>query len=359
MTRLARLRGLLEEQSLPAVLITDMTDVAWLSGFRGSSGALLIGPAEQALVTDFRYFTQAAEQAPEWELVKMEPGERLLLKAGKTALDRGVKRLGFQADQLTYDAWEKLGEALEDAEVLAPTRGLVAGLREVKDPGEIELIRRAARLGDEVMQRGIAALREGLTERELKAELDYYMVSRGADEPAFHMIVASGPHSALPHSPITDRAFARGDMVTFDLGCRVAGYCSDLTRTVALGTPSEELQHVYRVVYEAQIASLAAIRPGVVGKDVDEVARAIIREAGFEEHFGHGLGHGVGLQIHEEPRLAVSGEKELVTGNVVTVEPGVYLPERGGVRIEDLVVVTEDGCELLSAAPKSAEVTVL
>lgn len=359
MTRLERLRTALDAKRLDGLLVTDRVDMRYLSGFAGSSGALLVTASEQLLITDFRYFTQAAEQAADWELVKMPSGQSLIVTAAKTIAERTQGRIGFQADQITFGEWEKLGVELGGFERLASTKGIVSELRWIKEPAEVAAIRAAAALADDVMRRGWAAVREGLTERELKAELDYYMVSRGADGPSFEMIIASGPNSALPHAPISDRAFTRGDLITFDLGCVVDGYCSDLTRTVALGPPTAEQQAIYRIVYEAQLAALAAIRPGAVGKDVDEVARAIIREAGHDEHYGHGLGHGVGLAIHEGPRLSPNAEMALATGHVVTVEPGIYIPEWGGVRIEDLVLVTEDGCEVLSAVEKPGELLVL
>ena len=359
MTRPDRLRQVLKERSLDALLITAEPDIFWASGFRSCDGVLLLTADEQLLVTDSRYFIQAANQAPEWELLKLERGVGMLPKAARMVKDLGLKRVGFQADCVTYAQWEKLTAELDRRDVLAPTQGLVSALREVKDEAEIAAMRQAAQLADETMQRGLMGVREGLTPRELKADLDFYMASRGAEGPSFPMIVCAGSESALPHAPLTDRPFQRGDLVTIDLGCVVDGYCSDLTRSAVIGPPTDKQQEVYQTVYRAQVTGLDAVGPGVTGREADAAARQVIDDAGYGEHFGHGLGHGVGIEIHENPRVASSGDQPLVPGNVVTVEPGIYLEGFGGVRIEDLVLVTDDGREVLSQVEKPAELMVL
>ncbi len=354
--RLARVRQTLAEQEVGALVITAPPDVHYLSGFRGSNGTLVIGADLALVITDFRYRTQVAEQAPGWTVVEQAPKATKFATVAEALKSHGLESLAFQAEHLTYAGYQSLQQALgwENGH-LKPASGLVASLREVKDEAELSCIRRAAAVADQTMARAYELARPGLTERQLKAELEHFMLDQGAEGPSFDMILAGGEHSALPHAPVTDRALQPGDLLTLDLGAVVDGYCSDLTRTVALVSCDAAKADIYRLVYRAQLAAIDAIRPGVLGHEVDEVARGIIRDAGHGDHFGHGLGHGVGIEIHEGPRLASSGDKPLQVGQVVTIEPGVYVPGLGGVRIEDLAVVTESGCELLSQVQKSPE----
>ncbi|MCC7491638.1 MAG: aminopeptidase P family protein [Fimbriimonadaceae bacterium] len=359
-TRLERVRAALKQKELDGLLVTGRSNYAWTSGFTGSSGALLVGAERQILISDFRYRSQVGEQAPAWEFVEQAPGKGLMDLAAEQLETTGWRKVGFESDQIGYSAWARLRATSGwNEHRLVSVSGLVEGLREVKDEAELAKLRRAAGIGDQVMARALELARPGLTERQLKAELEYYLLTLGATKPSFDMILAGGPHSALCHAPITDRPLAAGDLLTLDLGALYDGYCSDLTRTVAIGHCSPEQEAIYELVYAAQIASLAAIRPGVKGQDVDAVARDLITAAGHGDHFGHGLGHGVGLDIHEGPRLAVTAEQDLVAGQIVTVEPGVYVEGFGGVRIEDLVLVTADGCESLSQAPKPATLQVI
>lgn len=354
--RLARVREVLAAQEVGALIITSPPDVHYLSGFRGSNGTLVIGPDQAIVITDFRYRTQVAEQAPDFTPVEQAAKVTKFAAVSATMKAHGLTSAAFQADHLTYAGYQSLQQALGwENGALKPASGLVSSLREVKDEAELACIRRAADIADQVMERGCELARPGLTERQLKAELEHHLLELGAEGPSFDMILAGGEHSALPHAPVTDRPLQAGDLLTLDLGAIFEGYCSDLTRTVAIVECDDQRRDIYRLVYRAQVAALEAVRPGALGKEVDEVARAIIRDAGYGDQFGHGLGHGVGIEIHEEPRLASSGEKPLQVGHVVTIEPGVYLPGLGGVRIEDLAVVTESGCELLSKVAKSPE----
>ncbi len=345
-----RLGRLIAEAELDVLLVEGAANLRYLAGYTGSNGLLLAhADGGGRFYTDFRYASQVAEEvdgAFECEIVTGE-----LLDAAARSLDRG--RVGFDDTRTSVSRRAKLGElAPADVELVAAP-GLVERMRAVKDEREIELIAGAATLIDELLGWLFAAGLSGRTERELAITLEYEMRLRGASAPSFSSIVAGGAHGALPHAQPRDVAIERGTLVTFDIGALVDGYCSDCTRTVAVGEPSARAREVYDVVLRAQLAGLEAIAPGVSGRDADARARAVIEEAGYGEYFGHGLGHGVGLEIHEAPRLSrTSGDQELLAGNVVTVEPGVYLPGELGVRIEDLTVVRAGGAQLLSTFTK-------
>jgi len=348
--RVEALRKVLAEQELEGLVVTNRTNVAYLSGFRGSAGALIITADQQLVVTDFRYFTQVAQQAPDFELVKAEQGQhRETLIA--TLKDLNLARLGFEAQAVTVDEHNAWTEEIP-ANTLIPTTGLVEELRQIKEEAELTAIRAAVELADQAFAHILSYLRPGVTERDLAIETEYFLKRAGAEAAAFPPIVASGPNGALPHATVSERAIQPGDLVVFDLGAMKDGYCTDLTRTVCLGKADAMQQEVYALVYRAQVAALEAACPGRTGPEVDAVARNLIAEAGYEEAFGHGLGHGVGLEVHEAPRLSSTSEDTLKAGMVVTVEPGIYLPQWGGVRIEDLVLVTEEGREVLTQAAK-------
>jgi Xaa-Pro aminopeptidase len=355
-TRADRLAELVAERDLDALLVSAPADVRWLTAFTGTNGLAVVGAGgdgARRFVTDFRYVERAEAEVEGFERVR---GERDLFDSVSPALPaRRPLRLGFDDDHLSVRAHGKLAEALEGVELVA-AGGLVETLREVKDERELRLIRRAAQIADdalrETLERGLA----GRTERAVARQLEDEMRRRGA-EPSFPSIVAAGPHGALPHAEPREVEIPRDALVVVDWGAVVDGYCSDCTRTFATGSLGEEERSVYELVRGAQAAALAAVRPGPSGREVDAVAREAIEAAGHGERFGHGLGHGVGLEVHEGPRLARTGEAALRAGNVVTVEPGVYLPGRFGVRIEDLVEVTRDGAEAISSHPK--ELTVV
>jgi Xaa-Pro aminopeptidase len=355
--RAQRLAASLGERELNALLVSAPLDVRYLTGYTGSNGMALVGAGEggaRVLLTDFRYATQSAEQvgAP-WDCEIV--GRDLLDGVGRAlaGLGAGGGRLGFDPDHLTVARHARLTELLPDGWELAPGAGLVGALREVKDAGELARMRVAAELVDAVLQSVAGRGLTGRTEREVAVELEHEMRLLGAERPSFPSIVASGDHGALPHAEPRDETIPRGVLVTIDLGAQVDGYCSDCTRTFATGQLTGPAREIYDLVLRAQIAALEAIAPGLTGVEVDAVAREIIAAAGHGEHFGHGLGHGVGLDIHEGPRLARTADSQpLRVGNVVTVEPGIYLPGRLGVRIEDLVVVAEGGPDVLSRFPK-------
>jgi Xaa-Pro aminopeptidase len=348
-SRADRVAARLPEAGLDLLLVTSLVNVRYLTGFTGSNGMAVVGAKQRRFVTDFRYVEQAAEQVDGFD---REQGPQDFLRALESGWPEGDLRLGFEDGKMSVRQREKLRSILPERVSLVPAGDIVEAERAVKEPGELERIRAAARLVDEiydwVRERGVV----GRTEREVAVALEHEMRVRGASDPSFPSIVASGPRGALPHAARTDATIERGTLVTLDLGVVLDGYCSDCTRTWATGQVPAQLEEAYGLVQRAQAAALEAVGPGPSGREVDAVARDMIEQAGHGEHFGHGLGHGVGLEVHEAPRLARSAGDPLVAGNVVTVEPGVYLPGLGGVRIEDLVVVTEGGAEVLTRTTK-------
>jgi Xaa-Pro aminopeptidase len=357
-----RLRDRLVAADLDAVLVTDLINVRYLSGFTGSNAALLISASHvtPVLATDGRYRTQAAQQAPDAEIViERACGPHLVARAAAS----GVRRLGFESHVVTVDAHRRLLEAAgETALVAAP--GTVEALREVKDAGEVALLRLACEAADAALGDLIAGggLRPGRTEKEVRRDLEALMLDHGADGPSFETIVATGAHSAIPHHRPTDALLADGDFVKIDFGALVSGYHSDMTRTFVLGRAADWQRDLYDLVATAQRAGTDALAAGVTLKDVDAASREVIADAGYAENFGHGLGHGVGLQIHEAPGINSAAAGTLLAGSAVTVEPGVYLPDRGGVRIEDTLVVGPvtgtgtDTPDLLTRFPKELAV---
>ena len=349
--RAERLVELVGAREIDQLFVSDLTNVRYLTGFTGTNGACLVGAGELVFFTDFRYTERAErEVAPEWE--RPQPERELLPQI----VGRMTGKVGFEDAHLSVRQLARLESAAEVGEVeLIPAGDLVEQLRAVKEPEELERIAAAAELTDEVyrwvLDRGLV----GLTERDVARACEARLRELGA-EPSFPPIIAAGENGALPHAEPGEREIASGELVVWDMGALLEGYCSDCTRTFATGEISGADRDVYDLVVRAQRAGLDAIGAGRSGKEVDAVAREVISEAGHGDHFGHGLGHGVGLEIHEGPRLGLTSEDELAENNVVTVEPGVYLPGRFGVRIEDLVVVTENGPRNLSGLPKDFQV---
>ncbi|HEX5989347.1 MAG TPA: Xaa-Pro peptidase family protein [Solirubrobacterales bacterium] len=343
-----RLEALLAERELDRMLVTDLTNVRYLTGFTGTNGACVCGPGVRLFLTDFRYTERAAAEVEGWETVTIAAD---WLK-GIAELLEG--RVGFEDDHMSVRLLEKLKEKLAGGTEMVAAGGRVEQLRRVKDEGELAKIAEASKLADEVwawsLERGLA----GRSEREVARAAEARIRELGGD-PSFPAIVAAGPNGALPHAEPGEREIGRGELVVFDMGAQLDGYCSDGTRTFATGEPGPEARAVYEVVREAQAKSLQAIRAGVKGEDVDKVAREVIDAAGHGDRFGHGLGHGVGLEVHEAPRLSLRSDDVLAAGEVVTVEPGIYLPGQLGVRIEDLVVVADEGLRNLSTLPKELQ----
>jgi Xaa-Pro aminopeptidase len=356
LSRADRAAALAAEREVDALLVSHPVNLRYLTGFTGTNGLAVVGAGGDGVrrfITDFRYVERAGAEVSGFDVVR---GERDLLDSVEAALpERRPLRLGFDDAHLPVRAHRRLQEALDGVE-LAPAGGLVEQLRAVKDAGELDRIRAAAALADEALEALLGRGLAGRTEHAVALDLEDEMRHRGADlgaEPSFPSIVAAGANGALPHAQSRPVEIPGGTLVIVDWGARLDGYCSDCTRTFATGPLDDEAQAVYELVRRAQLTGLEVVRAGVTGRDADAAARAPIDEAGFGERFGHGLGHGVGLEVHEAPRLAkTGGDDALVAGNVVTVEPGVYLPGRFGVRIEDLVVVTEAGADVISSSTK-------
>ena len=348
--RAERLAVLLPAEEIDVVLVSDLVNVRYLTGYDGSNGIALIGPRTRAFATDFRYVEQAAAQVhPSFERTRASLD---LLEAVTDLLPAGEVRLGFDDVHMPVRQHARLRELLPARVELVPAGGLVERIRAVKDAEEVRRIRTAAQLADASFERTIRDGLIGRTEREVQVALEHDMRSRGSRRPSFDSIVAAGPHGALPHAQPRDVPIRAGELVVIDWGAELDGYCSDCTRTVAAGEPGEAAREIYELVLSAQLTGLKDVRAGRGGRDVDAAARGVIDAAGHGEHFGHGLGHGVGLEVHEAPRLSQRSEDTLAPGNIVTVEPGVYVPGRFGVRIEDLVLVTEDGSDVLNGLSK-------
>lgn len=347
-SRLTRARSLLSERGLDALLVHQAANRTYLTGFTGSAGIAVITDSEALLLVDFRYVEQAAAEAAEFEVIKAD--RQFIDTLTDVVRARGLRRIGFESESVTVKQHRDYADRLTPAEIL-PIEG-VDRLRWIKDTDELARIERAVAIADAAFAHVQPLLRSGAVERDIAVELEFFMRRNGAEKEAFESIVASGPRSALPHGRAADRALQSGDLVTLDFGAIYRGYVSDCTRTVVLGQASAKHQEIYGTVLAAQQAALAGIRPGMTGKAADAIARTIIAEAGYGDAFGHSLGHGVGLVVHEGPSLSPREEAELAPGMVVTVEPGIYLPGWGGVRIEDLAVITVDGCRSLTRTPK-------
>jgi len=352
--RLRDLRARLHQERLDAIITTCLPHVRYLSAFTGSNAVCVVTPEGALIVTDTRYKDQVREEA-EGFTVRIATGQ-LFDELPKSSVLNEARRIGFE-DALLPVAHHRRLTKLFPRKKFVGTDGIVQSLACVKDATEIALLRQAAAITDAVFGEILGLLRPGLTESDVAAELSYRQRKRGAEGDAFEPIVASGPHAALPHARASDRPLGKGELVVLDFGCRVGGYHSDLTRTVAIGKPSTELRMMYRTVQEAQARALDECRVPMRARELDAVARAHIRRAGLGKYFSHSLGHGLGLQIHEDPKLSAKSSSMLVAGNVVTIEPGVYVPGIGGVRIEDDVVLGTRGHEILTRSPK--ELTIL
>lgn len=358
--RIGRLRSQLAAQQLDGLLVSNLTNIRYLCGFTGSNATLLVSADRARFLTDGRYRAQSAQQVQGADIDIYYPSDQLATSLRQAAQDLGARRIGFESEHTTVSSLESMRGMLEGIELLAAA-GLVEKLRRTKEAEEIALIRTAAEIADEALAYITGKVRIGISESELALDLEMRMRTLGADGESadfgslqflHHPIVAAGSRSALPHARAGGATVQAGDYLLFDLGCNYKGYCSDMTRTFVIGQADDRHREIYELVAKSQQAGLSALANGTAAADVDGAARGLIEQAGHGSNFEHGLGHGVGLQIHEAPNLRATSTDVLQSGDVVTVEPGVYIAGWGGVRIEDLVQITPDGPDILSKSPK-------
>ena len=346
--KLVKLRQALIDNNIDALLITNEYNRRYMTGFTGTAGVAIVSKVDAVFITDFRYTEQAAEQVKDFRIVQHK-GTIFAEVANQVAL-MGVKTLGFEKDTLTYGMYE-----LYKSEVKAefvPFSGLIEKIRLIKTEQEINIIKAACEIADNAFTHILGFIEPGKTELEVSNELEFFMRKQGATSSSFDIIVASGVRSALPHGVATDKVIEKGDFVTLDFGALYNGYISDITRTIAVGQPSDKLVEMYNVVLESQLLALEKVGPGMTGIEADAVARDYLKSKGYGEAFGHSTGHGIGLEVHEGPGLSFRSEQVLEPGMTVTIEPGVYLPGIGGVRIEDDILITETGNEKLTHSTK-------
>lgn len=324
------------------VLLHDPSSMFYISGYTGE-GVVLVSKPVRAVITDFRYTEQAEAEAAGYSVLMTDKNLSQEAIINELIGKHELRALYYEADYLTVSAFEACKAKIPEVSWI-PLGGAVRGLREVKDEDELALIAKACEITGDAFERVLPLIREGVTEKEIALALDFDMMRHGASAPSFSTIVAAGAHGSLPHAVPGEYKIRRGDMITMDFGARYGGYCADMTRTVALGEPSAEMRRVYDIVYKAQHMAQDAVRAGMSCRDIDSIARDFIYASGYEGRFGHGLGHSLGVQIHEEPRFSVTTTATLRENQLMTVEPGVYLPGVGGVRIENTVIVKKDGC---------------
>ncbi|BFT71297.1 M24 family metallopeptidase [Paenibacillus sp. P36] len=347
--RIERLRKVMQEQNLPAVLITNAYNRTYVSGFTGSSGYVLITLDRAILLTDFRYMTQAPQQAKLFEVVEHQAK---VMETVKGLLNQqGITQLAFEQGDVSYGDFLGYQAALPGIELL-PTAKLVEGIRMVKDDVELQVMQEAADLADQTFSHILSYIKPGVKELDIALEIEMFIRKNGGTSTSFETIVASGERSALPHGKASDRVLQINEFVKLDFGAYYKGYCSDITRTVMLGKPTDKHKEIYDIVLEAQLNCLANLKPGITGREGDAYARDVIVKHGYGDYFGHSTGHGLGMEVHESPRLAKTEDTILTPGMVVTVEPGIYLPGFGGVRIEDDAVITDTGIKILTSSTK-------
>ena len=357
MRRLQKLRTSMAERGLDGVLVCQPENRRYLSGFTGSAGWLLISAEEAVLATDFRYIEQVKAESPDFTVVQTK--RELSAWFPGLVSDLGLHKLGFEADFVSFDSHQKLNEAMKTAQIsleFVPANGLLEGLRSIKEPEELAFITEAVQLGDAVLEEAKGLMHPDMTEKEAAWEIEKLLRQGGSEGVAFEIIVASGPNAALPHARPTDKKLGTGEPVVIDMGARIGGYCSDLTRTFFLGEADKSMRKIYDIVLKAQVAATEGVTSGMEAAEVDRLARTVIEQAGYGDNFGHGLGHGVGLAVHELPTVGPASTDALAECMVFTIEPGIYLPGIGGVRIEDIVVIENHKARILTGASKDLSV---
>lgn len=348
MQKLEKLRALMEKKNLDALIVTSGQNRRYISGFTGSAGLLVITKAKQLFITDFRYIEQAAEQAPDFEII--EHKQSIVLETAAQLLKEGAQQVGFEHEDVTFALYQQFRDAVKAD--LIPASGLIEELRLIKSEAELQIMKTAAEIADAAYTHILTFVKPGMKEIEVSNELEFFMRKQGATQSSFDTIVASGYRSALPHGVASEKEIQKGELVTLDYGALYNGYCSDITRTFAVGEISDKLREIYDIVLEANLRGVAGVKPGITGKEADALTRDYISEKGYGQYFGHSTGHGVGMDVHESPALSFRSDTVLKPGMVVTVEPGIYIPEVGGCRIEDDLVLTADGSERLTFSTK-------
>ena len=353
--RIGKIQKARKKKELEAFLVDSDVNRYYCTGFRATAGHVLFTPDNCYLLVDFRYYEQAQKMVDGYQVLEYKEDFVDTLK--NLLEEEGIDELGFESTAISYQKYEKYNDKLSPQ--LVPVKGLIEELRLIKEKEEIESIKKAVEIADSAFEHILHYIKPGLREDEIALELEYYMKKNGGEKNSFDFIVASGKRSSLPHGLAGDRKLKKGDLVILDFGTKWEGYCSDITRTVILGSAGKKQEEIYNLVLEAQKCLRQEICPGITGKEADALARDIIETAGYGDYFGHGSGHGLGLRVHEGPRLSHKSDRVLEPGMVVTAEPGVYIPDFGGVRIEDNLVITTDGCEVLSSSPRKLEFIII
>ena len=351
MKNIEKYQSLLETGEVDALLLTSVYNRLYAAQYRVAEGVAVVTREGAYYFTDSRYIEAAEKNLKGFTVRMTHPGSSEIERINEVIGEHTIKKLGFEENDMTYGDYLRYNEALHA--VLVPMQAKIDAFRVTKEPWEIELMRKAQAITDQTFSELCKIIQAGMTEKELEAELLYRLYKHGAEGPSFDPIVVSGPNTSLPHGVPGERKLDFGDFITMDFGCIYGGYCSDMTRTVALGFVSEEMDKVYKTVLKAQLAGIAATKAGVAGRDIDGAARKVIADAGYGDYFGHGYGHSLGILIHEAPNANTRNDQPMPAGAVVSAEPGIYLPGKFGVRIEDVTVITETGCEVLTKSPKN------
>ena len=351
MKNIEKYQSLLETGEVDALLLTSVYNRLYAAQYRVAEGVAVVTREGAYYFTDSRYIEAAEKNLKGFTVRMTHPGSSEIERINEVIGEHTIKKLGFEENDMTYGDYLRYNEALHA--VLVPMQAKIDAFRATKEPWEIELMRKAQAITDQTFSELCKIIQAGMTEKELEAELLYRLYKHGAEGPSFDPIVVSGPNTSLPHGVPGERKLEFGDFITMDFGCIYGGYCSDMTRTVALGFVSEEMDKVYKTVLKAQLAGIAATKAGVAGRDIDGAARKVIADAGYGDYFGHGYGHSLGILIHEAPNANTRNDQPMPAGAVVSAEPGIYLPGKFGVRIEDVTVITETGCEVLTKSPKN------